>query len=146
MPVHLITEGDASCHWFKCNPLKLIKGQQWMKPLCARDFPAASPFVPKRSEVLILVPSAPREKKPLVPRVLQQLIDLECSVSSETVLTNFCHWTIFPQNFVYILTGSQRGGGSLARFTTLKYRGSRFTNKRKLVFPNHENKKVRYSF
>ena len=32
--------GDAHCHWFKCNQIKLIKGQQarWMKPLCARGF------------------------------------------------------------------------------------------------------------
>ena len=40
VPVHVITVGDARCHWFKCNPIKLIKGQreQWMKPLCVRGF------------------------------------------------------------------------------------------------------------
>ena len=41
----------------------------------------------------------------------------------------------------------QRGGGKgpLPQFTNLKYRESRFTDK-KNRFPNHENKKVRYSF
>ena len=41
-------------------------------------------------------------------------------------------------------TGGGGGRGrSLARFTNLKNRGSRT---QKFVFPNHENKKVRYSF
>ena len=36
-------------------------------------------------------------------------------------------------------------GGSLARFTNPKYRGSRFTDKKNFVFTNHANMKVRSS-
>ena len=28
VPVSVITMGDARCDWFKCNPIKLIKGQR----------------------------------------------------------------------------------------------------------------------
>ena len=39
-----------------------------------------------------------------------------------------------------------RTGGSLARFMNLKNRGARFMDIKKIVFPNHESKKVRSSF
>ena len=38
-----------------------------------------------------------------------------------------------------------RTGGSLTQFTSLKSRGSWFTDIKKFVFPDHENKKVRHS-
>ena len=43
---------------------------------------------------------------------------------------------------------SRTGGGSPARFTNRKNRGSLITDHgyNNFVFPNHENKQVRYSF
>ena len=35
-----------------------------------------------------------------------------------------------------------RTAGASGKFTNLKPRGSRFTDKKKFVFPNHENEKV----
>ena len=34
------SQWDTRGHWFKCNPIKLIKGkrEQWMKPLCVWGF------------------------------------------------------------------------------------------------------------
>ena len=57
------------------------------------------------------------------------------------------HEHLPPTNMAWVWFPEGRTGGSPARFTNLTNRGSRFTDIQKLfVFPNSENKKVRYSF